>query len=418
MSRFYSTPYHGLVLLLLSTATTLRGIQGWVTPTRVSSPRGHGWHLSHSSLTAVLSDSASASTSTSPSTLSSLLEHDNHDQYDDSTAVRAPLKFVGPYPTLALRFPHLATLSQQSRNQTGVSLDFVLDTAANINTLHPQVASELQLKAVGEALPGVSASGLINGGTTYMLGDSQLDGIQDGSNFTFMTDLTASVVGVSNPGAAGLLSLAFFHAFDGVEFQWSSQQHAESGAELPPAVTFYPHVPESILQTKQRVAIEPIPITQLPSVIINVNGVQLPALLDTGSPVTVFNAQAAKMAKIETTVPDPAANDKNKLNPLAAMANRVQQAQAAARGDLLQVFGASGPVYLLKSTVPASIALPTSNSDMVEFAPTSVYVGDLPGLAALNGIGVDSPPAVVLGMDVLKQRPNMLLRAQQNEIWF
>lgn len=62
-----------------------------------------------------------------------------------SSVVRAPLKFVGPYPCLALRFPHLATSSQRSRNETGISLDFVLDTAANTNTINAQVATGTKL---------------------------------------------------------------------------------------------------------------------------------------------------------------------------------------------------------------------------------------------------------------------------------
>ena len=86
-------------------------------------------------------------------------------QQQQPNAVRAPLKYVGPYPCLALRFPHLATSSQRGRNVTGISLDFVMDTAANTNTLNGQVAQELQLEVVGEALPGVGAAGSIAGGT-------------------------------------------------------------------------------------------------------------------------------------------------------------------------------------------------------------------------------------------------------------
>lgn len=50
-----------------------------------------------------------------------------------------------------------------------VSLDFILDTAANTNTINAQVASELGLEAVGEALPGVGAGGTIGGGMTFLL---------------------------------------------------------------------------------------------------------------------------------------------------------------------------------------------------------------------------------------------------------
>ena len=109
-------------------------------------------------------------------TISSSSDPQQQQQQDQQpNAVRAPLKYVGPYPCLALRFPHLATSSQRGRNVTGISLDFVLDTAANTNTLNGQVAQELQLEVVGEALPGVGAAGSIAGGDTYLLGDCQLD---------------------------------------------------------------------------------------------------------------------------------------------------------------------------------------------------------------------------------------------------
>ena len=89
--------------------------------------------------------------------------------------VRSPLRFFGPYPTMPLRFPQLATSTQRARNVTGISLDFVLDTAANTNTINAQVASELELEKVGEAPGGVGASGDIMGGDTFLLGDAELD---------------------------------------------------------------------------------------------------------------------------------------------------------------------------------------------------------------------------------------------------
>ena len=41
------------------------------------------------------------------------------------------------------------------------------------------------------------------------------------------------------------------------------------------------------------------------------------------------------------------------------------------------------------------------------------YVGDLPGLAALDGLGADAGPAAVLGTDVLRRRPRMVYRASE-----
>jgi len=38
------------------------------------------------------------------------------------------------------------------------------------------------------------------------------------------------------------------------------------------------------------------------------------------------------------------------------------------------------------------------------------YVGELPGLAALGGLGADAGPAAVLGTDVLRQRKRLVLQ--------
>ena len=339
-----------------------------------------------------------------------------------STAVRAPLKFIGPYPTLALRFPDLQTSSQKERNVTGVSLDFVLDTAANTNTINAQVANELSLEVVGSALPGVGSAGAISGGDTFLLGSSQLEGV---GNFSFMEGLTASALPVASPAAAGLLSLAFMNCFEGgVEFDWGANTKLVDGMiENPPSVTFYgekdDHLSE-VLQSMTRVPIDAIPVTQLPSITINVNGIDMPALLDTGSPITVLNQNAAKQAGIET-VQVPVAENKKSGNPFAAAANRFKEAQERARlastGSILTIAGTAGkPVDLLKSTNLATITM-TGNKE-VSFGDANVYVGEIPGLAALNGLGVQSPPAVVLGMDVLRARPKMLLRARDNEVYF
>jgi hypothetical protein len=90
------------------------------------------------------------------------------------------------------------------------------------------------------------------------------------------------------------------------------------------------------------------------------------------------------------------------------------------------IMGTNGEkVNLVKSKEAAKVVIPSAQNTVaevtttkVDFGSVSLYVGELPGLAALNGLGVESPPAVVLGMDVLRQRPSMLLRAQDNEVWF
>ncbi|GAX10923.1 hypothetical protein FisN_2Lu453 [Fistulifera solaris] len=300
----------------------------------------------------------------------------------DVMAVSAPLKFIGPYPCLALRFPNLGTSAQRSRNETGVSLDFVVDTAANTNTIQGPVVAELQLKSTGQfALPGVSATGSIPGGETFLLGDTQLDGM--GPDL-FMIDLTASVLPVSNPAAAGVLSLAFLQCFPGgVEFDWENRQFR-----------FLSETNASEKEGLQMIPIERQPITQLPLIQITINNVELTALLDTGSPITIIHPDAAKRANID--VQNVEANKSR--NPFKSLFSQNDS-------QVLTIMGGDGKptkLYPTKSAVEISM-----------FGESVVYVGQVPGLAALQ---VKSPD-VILGTDVLKRRPKMILRVQQNEMW-
>jgi hypothetical protein len=511
--------------------------------------------------------------------------HENNDNFDDDidrprmTILRAPLKFIGPYPCLGLRFPNLATSSQRQRNVTGVSLDFVLDTAANTNTIQGAVAQELQLSIVGQVPPGVGSAGYIAGAPTFALGDAQLEGdgedddghgggrrrpsvlmvVQDSSTatdsteaeeesdivttplavataveeeeesatvsteesstlmtttteppvlplptpppMTFLQGLTASALPIASPAAAGLLSLPFFQCFEGgVEFCWQQgsssiaktlfptkqfTDHGDDGEdsidhdddddnnnnnirqdnnnENTPLITFFGDedgddvVGRQLAQHLARVELRPLPVTQLPSVMVRINGIDIPALLDTGSPITVLNQQAADLARITTTASLSSSssssssknNNKGKpnkfKNPFSAIAEQFQEAQAlsqaAARGDVLTIMGTNGqPTRLYKSIETVAVGMPskptsntfttittttmaqldeTGENAVVPFGPVPVYVGELPGLAALNGLmGVESPPAVVLGMDVLRTRPTMFLRARTNEVYF
>lgn len=352
-----------------------------------------------------------------------------------SGPVRAPLKSIGPYIGLGLNFPDLATASQRSRNMTGIALDFVLDTAANINTLNGQVAQELDLEIVDEAPGGISASGPMAGGHTYLLGSCELEGLPKDEQFIFMENLTASALPVASPAAAGLLSLPFFHCFEGgVVFDWNGKMDVDdNGIEwrMPPSVTFYASTDDSahIRQDMTPVSIQEIPVTRLPKVMLNINGVSIPALFDTGSPITVLNAQAAEKAGVKT-INALGTNDKkeksknNSFNPFSGLVDKFQEAQttaqAAARGDILAIAGAAGErVDLLKSDAMVDVSLPSFNNDNgdVEFGQRNVYVGNIPGLAALNGLGDDSPPAAVLGMDVLRSK-KMLLVARNQEVYF
>merc|ERR1719453_105603 len=88
---------------------------------------------------------------------------DDDDDEPFSTAV-APLRWAGPYPALALRFPELATAAQKERGERGVTLDFVVDTAASVNTISAPA-----------------------GGDIFALGECELGDKPAAERFTFMT---------------------------------------------------------------------------------------------------------------------------------------------------------------------------------------------------------------------------------------
>ncbi|KAL3821707.1 hypothetical protein ACHAXA_003265 [Cyclostephanos tholiformis] len=380
-----------------------------------------------------------------------------------AAARSSPLRFLGPYPTLPLRFPNLSTSSQRARGVSGVSLDWVLDTAANVNTINAVVAKELELEKVGVVPGGVGAGGDMTGGDTFLLGNCFLedypssssggmaaggDAVGMGSvgdttttddvddindNGCFMKGLTASALPVASPAAAGLLGLAFFYCFEnGVEFRWGGRStddddNDNDGGMLPPSVTFYGQDDIPNYDGLVRVSFESLPVSMLPSVRLVINGKEIPALFDTGSPITVLNSRAAMEAGIDTVVRYSKINEteeggEGSWNPFSKFASNVQMAReiamATSRGDILTIAGSGGmPVRLVKSKSMANVDIMASSGSSTPLSSARVYVGDLPGLAALGGLGGDAPPAAVLGMDLLCTRQRVVFRARQNEIY-
>eukprot|EP00593_Proboscia_inermis_P011773 CAMPEP_0171325384 /NCGR_PEP_ID=MMETSP0816-20121228/116778_1 /TAXON_ID=420281 /ORGANISM="Proboscia inermis, Strain CCAP1064/1" /LENGTH=146 /DNA_ID=CAMNT_0011824551 /DNA_START=115 /DNA_END=555 /DNA_ORIENTATION=- len=140
---------------------------------------------------------------------------------------------------------------------------------------------------------------------------------------------------------------------------------------------------------------------------MRVNGVDIPLLLDTGSPITVLNAAAATAAGI--VMPGSDEPDDNKLNPFAKAARMakeaIEDAQLMASGEVALIGGENGPIPLRKIPEKALIALGDA-----ELGMGRPYVGDIPSLALLDGLGAGAGPAAILGTDVLRQRTKLLLR--------
>ena len=344
---------------------------------------------------------------------------------DEELLIRAPMRMLGPYPVLSLRFPGIATPAQFKEQQkltgeTGVALDFVVDTAANVNTINAKLAADLGLEAVGYEGPGVSAAGALAGGSTYMLGECQLNDLPKEDRFPLMSGLVAAALPVASPSGAGLLGIGFLFAFPGgADFSWGDPAAAAAAAAAAapdaalnddpgaaPSLTLFGDLSGTSAVSDD---LEEVPCRQLESglicVTMKVNGVEIPALLDTGSPITVLNAAAATAAGIEM----PSELDQTGMNPFAKAAAKakaaVDAAAAMASGEVAMIGGVDGPVTLRKIPEKAPIALGGA-----EIGSGRPYVGDIPGLAALDGLGAEAGPAAVLGTDVLRQRKRLLLR--------
>lgn len=330
----------------------------------------------------------------------------NAEEEEEAMCVRSPLRWAGPYPTLALRFPALATAAQKARGASGVSLDFIVDTAANVNTINARVASELGLAQVGSAPAGAGASGAIDGGATFMLGDCELDEVAEGEErFLFAAGLTASALPVAAPAAAGLLGVGFLFAFPGgVAFDWDS---------TTPAVTFFGDAIGSADATEGLCLVPARQLTETGLVVVQlvVNGVSIDALLDTGSPITVLNAAAASAAGVAfPRAPPPNEKKGGAANPFARFAENLAENLRTASGPTtagdLRIAGGDGAPVDLRRTAPTAMAL--GDADLG--TDLTCYVGDLPGLALLSGLGAAAGPAAVLGTDLLRRRTSLLLR--------
>jgi len=325
---------------------------------------------------------------------------DAEEHKDGVVAIRAPLRWIGPYPAVALCFPELATAAQMGRGEKGVTLDFVLDTAANTNTINAEIALQLNLPRVGVSAGGVGAGGAIGGGATYMLGDCELGDLPKDGRFKLMSGLTASALPVASPAAAGLLSIYFLTAFPGgFEFRWGPEATDEASLTLFGDTLGAEHVVAGLSASE----VVQLPESGLPTVTIRINGVSVPALLDTGSPITVLNPAAAKATGLSPT----AAGGGGGLNPFAKLT-----AGLFPRRETLQIAGASGQVVTLERAAACELFIGDSDFGQGTCRP---YIGELPGLAALNGLGAAAGPAAVLGTDVLRQRPRLVY--QQMKIY-
>jgi len=319
-------------------------------------------------------------------------------------AVVAPLKYLGPsnYPALELLFPdHQITQDDGSVQQT--SLEFIMDTGANINTVDGAVVDffDLPVAISAEELGAQGLQGAAGMGGTlpicdiHTLGTCKLGGMPPETDFEFMYGLTAAKMpslpaGVGN----GLLGLTFFMSFPaGVEMDW----YGTNGD--PPTVIFYygTETPKESLENMVCVPLERLSVGIM-ALNVNVNGVDMKAILDTGAPYTILSPDAAYRAGIETYAETMERDDL----PL-------RQQVVGATGT-----GIDGGKFKLDRSV-SDVSITVGGASLGE---TPVFVGELPGMAVLGELGMESPPQAILGLDFMQRAYRLVIKiSDDSELW-
>ncbi len=296
--------------------------------------------------------------------------------------VVAPLKSVGPYACLELNFPNV-------KSKPGVKINFVLDTAANVNTISREIANNLDLPVLvkGEDLSilgSAGAGGSFQAGDVVLLGDSRLSGMPESQqNNIFMSNMTLASMdlGIANSVGGGMLGTSFLGCFrGGVEFDWYG-----TDGDPPTLQFYYDSLPE---KAKQNCVCVPINIEDffgVPTISVIINGNELRAIIDTGSPITVISPTVAAdlgILKKHDTIKVKGIDD----------------------GDAMKVSESLDEVTL-------SIGDISINLDRI-------LIGELPGLAmASNFVPECHQPHLLVGLDALRRTFRVIMRSSQAELW-
>ena len=164
------------------------------------------------------------------------------------------------------------------------------EAACTTNFILPQVAYGLDMQIVGTAPAGTGATGAIGGGQEMLLGTAKLgkDG-EKGDGVVALTGLSAAVVPVPAPGTAGIMGRSFLNCFGAVAFDWTG---ADGMSRQGASVGFYQEYDWNEEDGLKTAVLNELPCGLL-SVDVTLNGVRMPALLDTGAPQTIINRAAA-----------------------------------------------------------------------------------------------------------------------------
>ena len=329
------------------------------------------------------------------------------------------------YAAITLGLPDRATKKQQERGVKGVELDFCVDTACTTNFILPQVAYGLDMQIVGTAPAGTGATGAIGGGQEMLLGTAKLGGKAAEKDVVAITGLTAAVVPVPAPNVAGILGRSFLNCFDAVAFDWGP----EVGGSKPPSGAVMDFYQEYDWDAGAEDGLVTADLDELPcgllAVNVTLNGVKMPALLDTGAPQTIVNRAAAAAAGIAVgsgaAGTDGGSVEKGKSsNPFGGLMDAFGKGKEAALADKgVMVMGAGGKPERLDRVDGAGVDLRVvtrGDADTaVRVSVKSILVGELAAFQA--GLGLppatdgdgSGEPGVILGLDALMSRDEVVI---------
>ncbi len=335
------------------------------------------------------------------------------------------------YVAITVGLPDRSTRAQRERGVKGVELDWCVDTACSTNFILPQVAYGLDVEIVGAAPSGIGATGAVSSGQEMLLGTAKLgsDG-PDGSGTAAITGLSAAIVQVPAPGTAGILGRSFLNCFGAVEFDWRLQQNAGAMCLYQ---EYAPFDDDDMIDDKTVVPLNELACGLL-AVDVDLNGVRMPALVDTGAPRTIINRAAAKAAGIATVgdgddairgSPEAAKKPVSPpgvfKNPFAAIQDAISRGREQALGSsgAVTVMGAGGrPERLDKASRSKDVEMIVSaTSGSVCLSSPQILIGDLEafrvglGLRGDSTLGAnDGQPGIVLGLDALMSVPKVAMR--------
>ena len=330
------------------------------------------------------------------------------------------------YAAITLGLPDRATKKQTERGVKGIELDFCIDTACTTNFILPQVAYGLDMQIVGTAPAGTGATGAIGGGQEMLLGTAKLGGKAAKEDVAAVTGLSAAVVPVPAPGTAGILGRSFLNCFDAVAFDWAPRTGTTSdgrmGDRSGAVIDFYQ---EYDWDAGAEDGLVTAPLNELAcgllAVDVTLNGVTLPALLDTGAPQTIVNRAAAKAAGIEVGSKSQAESDDSSKskNPFGGLMDAFGKGKEAAMADKgVMVMGAGGKPTRLDRVDGAGVDLRVvcEGDALVSTLVGSILVGELAAFQAGLGLkpassdgGDDGEPGVILGLDALMSREEVVI---------